>query len=119
MGNIVAALRTSPAQTFTNVTFPEGYTVARMAARLQKTVPRLTAANFVAAATPRSDPERSSAPGVTSLEGLLFPDTYQVAGNETEAQIVQRLVAADDPGGQQRRASRTLRSRSAIRRTRC
>ena len=51
MGNILGVLRTSPAQTFTNVTFPEGYTVAQMGARLQKDVPRLTAANFVAAAT--------------------------------------------------------------------
>ena len=41
MGNIVAALRTSPTQTFTKVTFPEGYAVARMGARLEKTVPRL------------------------------------------------------------------------------
>ena len=102
MGNIVAALRTSPAQTFTNVTFPEGYAVARMGARLEKTVPRLTAANFVAAAT-SGQIQSELAPGVGNLEGLLFPDSYQIGGSETEAQIVPRLVAADDPGGQQRR----------------
>ncbi|MBU6316795.1 MAG: endolytic transglycosylase MltG, partial [Acidobacteria bacterium] len=28
-----------------------------------------------------------------SLEGLLFPDTYQVSNGETEAQLVQRMVA--------------------------
>ena len=97
MGNIVAALRTPPAQTFIKVTFPEGYAVAQMAARLEETVPRLTAAKF----SPRRRAARSRASsrqGVGSLEGLLFPDTYQIAGNETEAQIVARLVAADDPG---------------------
>ena len=90
MGNIVAALRTSPTQTFTNVTFPEGYAVARMGARLEKTVPRLSAANFVAAAT-SGQIQSELAPGVGNLEGLLFPDSYQIGGSETEAQIVARL----------------------------
>lgn len=90
LGNIVAALRTSPAQTFTNVTFPEGYAVSRMGARLEKTVPRLTAANFVAAAT-SGQIQSALAPGVSNLEGLLFPDSYQIGGSETEAQIVSRL----------------------------
>jgi UPF0755 protein len=90
MGNIVAALRTSPTQTFTNVTFPEGYAVARMGARLEKTVPRLTAANFVAATT-SGQIQSELAPGVNNLEGLLFPDSYQIGGSETEAQIVARL----------------------------
>jgi peptidoglycan lytic transglycosylase G len=90
LGNIVAALRTSPAQTFTNVTFPEGYAVSRMGARLEKTVPRLSAANFVAAAT-SGQIQSALAPGVNNLEGLLFPDSYQIGGSETEAQIVSRL----------------------------
>ena len=48
-----------------------------------------SAANFVAAAT--SGQIRSElAPGVDNLEGLLFPDTYQIGGSETEAQIVAR-----------------------------
>jgi len=91
MGNILAALRTSPAQTFTNVTFPEGYALARMGARLEKTVPRLSAANFVAAAT-NGQIQSELAPGVGNLEGLLFPDSYQIGGSETEAQVVSRLA---------------------------
>jgi UPF0755 protein len=31
-------------------------------------------------------------PGITSLEGLLFPDTYQVSNGESEAQVVERMV---------------------------
>jgi UPF0755 protein len=91
LGNIVAALRTSPEQTFTNVTFPEGYAVARMGARLQRDVPRLSAAKFEQATT--DGKIRSElAPEVTNLEGLLFPDSYQIGGGETEAQIVSRLA---------------------------
>jgi UPF0755 protein len=91
MGNIVRALRTSPEQTYTNVTFPEGYAVARMGARLEKTVPQLKAANFVAAAT-NGQIHSDLAPGVNNLEGLLFPDSYQIGGSETEAQVVARLA---------------------------
>jgi UPF0755 protein len=91
MGNIVKSLRTPPTQTFTNVTFPEGYAVARMGARLERDAPRLSEAKFVAAAT--SGKIRSElAPGVTDLEGLLFPDTYQVGGDQTEEQIVGRMA---------------------------
>jgi UPF0755 protein len=32
-------------------------------------------------------------PGVNTLEGLLFPDTYQVSNSESEAQVVERMVA--------------------------
>ncbi len=85
------ALRTSPEQTFTNVTFPEGYAVARMGARLETTVPRLTAANFIAATT-TGQIRSELAPEVTNLEGLLFPDSYQVGGSETEAEVVARLA---------------------------
>jgi UPF0755 protein len=91
MGNIVAALRTSPEQTFTNVTFPEGYAVARMGARLQRDVPRLSAAKFVQA-TSDGKIRSELAPEVTNLEGLLFPDSYQIGGSETESQIVSRLA---------------------------
>jgi UPF0755 protein len=91
MGNIMKALSTPPTQTFTNVTFPEGYAVARMGARLERDAPRLSAEKFVAAAT--SGTIRSElAPTVTDLEGLLFPDTYQIGGGETEDQIVARMA---------------------------
>lgn len=35
-------------------------------------------------------------PEVTSLEGLLYPDTYFVAKGETDQQVLQRLVTAFD-----------------------
>ena len=93
MGNVLARLRTPPAQTYTSVTFPEGFTIDQMGRRLENTMERLDADGFGAAA---SDPSvRSSLKplGVTSLEGLLFPDTYQVSNAETEAQVVDRMIA--------------------------
>lgn len=93
MGNIMAVLKTPPALTFQNVTFPEGFTVSDMGARLAKEVTRLNATRFDEIAytgdgvTSRFKPE-----GVASMEGLLFPDTYQVAGNETEAQVIKRMA---------------------------
>ena len=36
MGNVLGRLRTPPEQTYTKVTFPEGFTVAQMADRLDR-----------------------------------------------------------------------------------
>jgi UPF0755 protein len=92
MGNIMLALNTPPAETFTKVTFPEGYTVAQMAARLAEKVPQLTAESFIQSAMVDAKVQSPYQPaGSTNLEGLLFPDTYQVAGNETVEQVVRVL----------------------------
>ena len=93
MGNILAVLRTPPAQTFEKVTFPEGFTVADMAKRLSAKVPRLSATEFERVANAGTVRSTKFQPDtITSLEGLLFPDTYQVAGNDTEEQVVKRMV---------------------------
>ncbi len=93
MGNVLARLRTPPSQTYTKVTFPEGLTVREIAIRLgEEIVPMRRKAFFRAA----SDPEvvsRLRPEGVTSLEGLLFPDTYQISNGESEAQVIERMIA--------------------------
>jgi UPF0755 protein len=92
MGNIMRALNTPPAQTFAKVTFPEGYTISQMADRLAEKVPRLSAESFIQAAMVEAKVQSPYQPaGTTSLEGLLFPDTYQVAGNQTVEQVVRVL----------------------------
>lgn len=101
MGNLMRALRTPPSETYTKVTFPEGYTYEKMAARLADKVPRLSTALFGAAATDGSVTSKYLPDGVTNLEGLLFPDTYQVSNGESEEQVVQRMVALfERVGGQ-------------------
>ena len=101
MGNIVSALRTPPAQTYTKVTFPEGFTVRQIGRRLSETVPRLNEQSFVDAATNGSVVSAYGNPGQPSLEGLLFPDTYQIAGNETEVDVVARLAQLMERVGRQ------------------
>ena len=93
MGNVLGRLRTPPGQTYTKVTFPEGFTLARMAGRLDSTLPRLTADGFMEAATDGSLRSPWQPPGVTSLEGMLFPDTYQVSNAESEGQVIERMIA--------------------------
>jgi UPF0755 protein len=91
-GRIITALSTPPAQTFVSVTFPEGMTLSQMGERLASKLTFMTVDDFVAAATDGSIASELSAAGNTSLEGLLFPDTYQISGDGTEAGVVKTLV---------------------------
>ena len=93
MGDIMARLKIPPSATFTKVTFPEGFVITQMAERLADKTKRLSAEQFVASANDPSIVSQYRPPAVSTLEGLLFPDTYQVSGDENEAQVVQRMVA--------------------------
>ncbi|MGH9134438.1 MAG: endolytic transglycosylase MltG [Ilumatobacteraceae bacterium] len=101
IGNIVGTLRTPPALTYTKVTFPEGFTVAQMATRLDESAERMTAADFLAATNDSSVVVSLRPAGVTSLEGLLFPDTYEVSNSENEAQVVERMIELMERVGRQ------------------
>lgn len=92
-GSVVDALSTPPAQTFVNVTFPEGFTVAQMAARLSEKMTFFSASDFLAAAADGSATSALAPAGTSSMEGLLFPDTYQVSGDDTESRVVARLAS--------------------------
>ncbi len=101
MGNVLGRLRTPPGETYTKVTFPEGFTLPQMATRLDTSVDRLTADEFMAAANGGVIRSAWQPEGVTSLEGLLFPDTYQVSNAESEAQVIERMMAMMDRVGEQ------------------
>lgn len=101
MGNVMAILATPPSETFTNVTFPEGYTLERMAERLASRVPRLEAVFFKTAATDGSVRSKYQPDDVNSLEGMLFPDTYQVSNGESTRQVLQRMVSLMERVGAQ------------------
>lgn len=92
MGDVVSRLRTPPDQTYQRVTFPEGFTVEQMAERLAEEMPRLDAESFLEAANSRQVISLLRPFGVTSMEGLLFPDTYRVSNADNEAQVVLRMA---------------------------
>ncbi len=101
MGNVLGRLRTPPGQTYTKVTFPEGFTLAKMANRLDTSVDRLAADQFMAASTDGSIRAAWQPLTVNSLEGLLFPDTYQVSNAESEGQVIERMIALMERVGDQ------------------
>jgi len=77
--------------TGTPLTIPEGWTVAQIAARLAATE-QFTKAD-VAEALGSKDLDVPYRPeGVTSLEGLLFPDTYGIEKDDTAEEIVQDML---------------------------
>jgi len=93
MGDVLARLRTPPGQTYFRVTFPEGFTIEQMSDRLDESSERLDGDAFLAAARSPLVPARFRGPGEASLEGLLFPDTYQVSNADNEAQVVERMIS--------------------------
>jgi len=101
IGNIRKVLSTPPSQTFVKVTFPEGFTLEQMAERLSSSSPHLSAERFLEIA--RSGEIRSifQPAEESSLEGLLFPDTYQVSGEESETQVIKTMIALMERVGRQ------------------
>ena len=92
MGEVTKALRTSPSQTYENVTFPEGWSLDTISRRLSNKVPRFTPSKFMEVANSGKVTSPFQPPGVTSLEGLVFPDTYRISGDEDEVKVLQKLV---------------------------
>ncbi|HWL44681.1 MAG TPA: endolytic transglycosylase MltG [Ilumatobacter sp.] len=93
MGDVLAGLRRSPADTVQRITFPEGFTLEQIANRLAAEQPSLSADEFLAATQTAVVPDAYGRPaGIRSAEGLLFPDTYQVSNADNEAQVVERMV---------------------------
>lgn len=92
-GDIVQALSTPPAQTFISVTFPEGMSVAQMGERLAEKMVFMKSDQFLAAANGTEIVSSLRPKNIPSLEGLLFPDTYQISGDDTEARVVARLAS--------------------------
>ncbi|MEY4067842.1 MAG: hypothetical protein RLZZ332_178 [Actinomycetota bacterium] len=86
------AMPADNAVTEVEVVFPEGFTVAQVAARLERDAPGFTVAD-VDAALASSDLVAPFRPAdVTSYEGLLFPALYRVASYEDEADVLARMI---------------------------
>ena len=92
MGNILAVLRTPPAQTFDNVVFPEGFTIAQIGQRLQETIPRLQQAASDPVRHRRIDPLEVRTGRHQQPRGPHVPGQVPDRRQRTEAKVVQRLV---------------------------
>ena len=88
-----------PSQVYAKAAIPEGLNLNEVADRLAKQVPRLNAQKFLATAKSGKVQSRWAEAGTTNFEGLLFPDTYQIAQDETEEQIFARMVKLMDTVG--------------------
>jgi UPF0755 protein len=75
------------------LTIPEGWTLEQIAQRVGE-LPGMSAEEFMTLATNGSVRSRYQNPDATqySLEGLLYPDTYEIGGNWTEIDVLQLLV---------------------------
>jgi UPF0755 protein len=94
-GSVVTVFKKGPGITFQRLTVPEGLTLKDVAERVGK-LPGRTAATFLEVAgngTVRSEYQPAT---VTTLEGLLFPDTYFVDPKDDEATILRRMVSQFD-----------------------
>ncbi|MCU1499242.1 MAG: putative periplasmic solute-binding protein, partial [Acidimicrobiales bacterium] len=75
------------------VSIPEGLTIAELIDRVAKQVPRFSAEKLQAALLDGSVRSSLQPSGQASYEGLLFPATYQVGADTTEAEFLDQLAA--------------------------
>lgn len=80
-----------PKAAFTRVTFPEGSWLTDFARRLDEDTD-VDGDEFLALATSGSVRSRYQPDDVDTLEGLLFPSTYQVVAKDTARSVLERLV---------------------------
>lgn len=92
LGNLMRVLRTPPSLTYTNVTFPEGFTLQKMGQRLGAKLPLIDPKAFITAVTDGTIRSPIEPDGTTSLEGLLFPDTYRISADETPSHVAHRML---------------------------
>ena len=95
MGAARAALERGPSIRFQKLTIPEGLTLDQIGDRVGA-LPGRNKATFLAAARSGTVRSKWQPPSSTSLEGLLFPDTYLITDKEDDTAVLRRLVARFD-----------------------
>jgi UPF0755 protein len=86
--NLLAA---GPEERGTGVTVPEGFSLRQIARRVGERT-HIGEQEFLSVAQGGSVRAGIQPPGVRSLEGLLFPETYFVSRSETAESLVRRMV---------------------------
>ncbi|MBO0732601.1 MAG: endolytic transglycosylase MltG, partial [Acidimicrobiaceae bacterium] len=99
---VIGVLSKPPVIITDKLTIPEGFTIAQIAQRLAA-LPKLhlSAQKFLAAATSGQVRSPYEPAGKNNLEGLLFPDTYQVKEGESEVDVLETMVGEFNDQAQQ------------------
>ena len=97
---VVATLSKGPKLSFERLTIPEGFTLRQVAERVGE-LPGRSAETFLEVAESGAVRSRYQPAGSNDLEGLLFPDTYQVQDKDDERAILQRMVTTFDTAAAQ------------------
>jgi len=92
----IKALEVGPAGDYVTVTIPEGLTISQTARIIEKKT-GLSAKKFTARAKDGASTYRKEYPFLrgtyrNSLEGFLFPDTYRVASDATEGDVIAMML---------------------------
>jgi UPF0755 protein len=96
MGNAVKVLKAGPSQRSRKITFPEGLTIGEVVKLGAANLPNSTLGDWYSAAISGLIRSRYEPADVMSLEGLLFPDTYQLGDTDTASNVMQRMVTQLD-----------------------
>jgi UPF0755 protein len=95
--SVIATLQKGPSvPNLQKVTFPENFRLTQFAERVGARLPGKTAERFMQVANNGSIRSSVLPKESENLEGFLFPDTYSFSLDETENQIVSRLVDSFD-----------------------
>lgn len=97
---VLAVLERGPETTSRRLTIPEGFTLGQVANRVG-TLPGRSAERFLQLAASGQVRSRYQPPGSANLEGVLLPETYDVAEEEDEGSILERMVGAFDSAAAQ------------------
>jgi UPF0755 protein len=89
-------LEAGPTITYRRLAVVPGLWLDEVAAAVHRDVPRLSARRFLAAATAGTVRSAFEPEGVGTLEGLLWPDTYQIAESERERDVLRSMVRQFD-----------------------
>ena len=86
-----ALVEDGPVIEFVQVTFPEGSWLTDFATTLDRNT-HLSGDRFLELATSGEIRSKYQPEDISTLEGLLFPSTYQIVEDDTEESVLQRLV---------------------------
>ncbi len=90
--SVLKVLKAGPVQRFKKITFPEGLTLAQTVVRGGKEMPRSSQKDWYVAALSGAVRSRYQPADQQNLEGMLFPDTYQLADTDTAQTLMIRMA---------------------------